>query len=220
MEWDTEQTKHLQVIKIGIKFFFFFFKVLKEPMCPLHMGIFVLHLRFFPTKLERTFWWAQVSSTIIFLSPPLNQTSSKKISLLIFFPFFLSILSKIYSTKYTLRVKINQTTNGVLKAWAFFMWKCFKTFFVYVDSWIKNCIWQIFILKVKTTYNFYCAFDLKEQLLSKSQKMLLSWNLILTKDCCSIGSKILLTLLSSHTYSLKELTYLWVLIEHLQDSNC
>ena len=53
-----------------------------------------------------------------------------------------------------------------------------------------------------------CTFDLKEQLLSKSQKMLLSWNLILTKDCCSRGSKFLFTLLSSHTYSLKELRYL------------
>ena len=71
-------------------------------------------IKFPPTKLSsyfgrKTFWWVHVGLTIIFpsLSFSLNQIPSKKFSLFIFSPFsssfFFSILTKIHSTKHTLK---------------------------------------------------------------------------------------------------------------------
>ena len=89
---------------------------------------------------------------------------------------------------YIIRAKI----VNLYISWLDYIWSAQSMSFLYVVfqniffcvCWLinKNSIWNIFNLKVMTTYNFHCAMLSKEQLLSKSQKMVLSWNLIPTKD--------------------------------------
>ena len=54
MEWDTEQTKHLQVIKIGIKFFFFF-QSAEGAHVPLAHGHFCPSSKIFPHQVGENF---------------------------------------------------------------------------------------------------------------------------------------------------------------------
>ena len=99
-----------------------------------HMGIFVLHQSNFPHQVFSPFWEKTffLGPTIIFPSPSLDQTSSKKFSLFSFSIIFFSlIVSKIHFTKHTLKGKSPL-------AWSNFFHMFLPTLFPY-DYYL--CIW-------------------------------------------------------------------------------